>query len=82
MDDAEHTLFICVNWGVKREAIRRAVGAELTPDTMIPLMLQSELASDEHGIIVSRVIYIWDYFYSISYKFSRSMIFMRYARDD
>ena len=29
-------------WGVAREALGKAVGAELTPDTMVSLMLQSE----------------------------------------
>ena len=42
MDDAEHTLFVCARWGVAREAAGRVMGAQLTPDTMIPLMLQSE----------------------------------------
>ena len=40
--DAEHTLFDCARWGVAREAVYRAVTAEFTPDTMVPLMLQSE----------------------------------------
>ena len=42
MDNAEHTLFVCDRWGVAREALSRAVGAQLTPDTMVSLMLQSE----------------------------------------
>ena len=42
MDNAEHTLFFCVRWGAEREAVGREVGAQLTPDTMISLMLQSE----------------------------------------
>ena len=42
MEIAEHTLFVCARWGVAREAVGRAVGAELTPDTMVSLMLQSE----------------------------------------
>ena len=42
VDNAEHALFVCVKWGVAREALGQAVGAELTPDTMVPLMLQSE----------------------------------------
>ena len=29
-------------WGVAKEAVGWAVDVELTPDTMIPLMLQSE----------------------------------------
>ena len=40
--DAEHALFVCPKWGVAREAFGQAVGAEPTPDTMVPLMLQSE----------------------------------------
>ena len=43
VDNAEHALFICAKWGVEREALGQAVGAELTPDTMVFLMLQSEL---------------------------------------
>ena len=39
---AEHALFVCAKWGVAREALGQALGAELTPDTMIPLTLQSE----------------------------------------
>ena len=42
MENAEHTLFVCARWGVAREAVGQAVGAQLTPDTMVSLMLQSE----------------------------------------
>ena len=42
MDNAQHTLFICARWGVARKAVGRAVGAQLTPDTMVSLKLQSE----------------------------------------
>ena len=42
MDNAEHTLFVCARSGVAREAVGRAVSAQLTPDTMVSLMLQSE----------------------------------------
>ena len=42
MDNAEHTLFFCARWGVAREAAGLEVGAQLTPDTMVSLMLQSE----------------------------------------
>ena len=42
VDNAEHTLFVCARWGVEREAVGREVGAQLTPDTMVSLMLQSE----------------------------------------
>ena len=42
MDNAEHTLFVCARWGVAREAVGRAVSAQLTFDTMVSLMLQSE----------------------------------------
>ena len=42
VDDAEHTLFVCNRWAGAREAVGRKVSAELTPDTMAPLMLQSE----------------------------------------
>ena len=42
MDNAEHTLFFCARWGVAREAVGREVGTQLTPDTMVSLMLQSE----------------------------------------
>ena len=40
--NAERTLFVCSRWGAEREAVGRTVGAQLTPDTMVPLMLQSE----------------------------------------
>ena len=40
MDDAEHTLFIRARWGVARETVGWTVGAQLTPDTMVSLMLQ------------------------------------------
>ena len=40
MDNAEHALFDCAKWGVAREALGQAVGAELTPDSMVSLMLQ------------------------------------------
>ena len=42
VDDAEHTLFACGEWIVAEEAASQAVGAELTPETMVPLMLKSE----------------------------------------
>ena len=42
MENAEHTLFVCARWGAEREAVGRAVGSQLTPDTMVSLMLQSE----------------------------------------
>ena len=42
MDNAEHALFVCAKWGAAREALSQAVGTELTPDTMVSLMLQSE----------------------------------------
>ena len=42
VENAEHTLFVCARWGAEREAVGRAVGAQLTPDTMVSLMLQSE----------------------------------------
>ena len=42
VDNAEHALFVCAKWGAAREAISQAVGAELTSDTMVSLMLQSE----------------------------------------
>ena len=42
VDNAEHALFVCAKWGVDREVLGQAVGSELTPDTMVPLMLQSE----------------------------------------
>ena len=42
MDNAEHPLFVCARWGAEREAVGRAVGAQLTPDTMVSLMLQSK----------------------------------------
>ena len=42
VENAEHTLFVCARWGAEREAVDRAVVAQLTPDTMVILMLQSE----------------------------------------
>ena len=42
MDNAEHTIFFCARWDVSREAVGLAVGAQLTPDTMVSLMLQPE----------------------------------------
>ena len=42
MDNAEHALFDGAKWGVAREVPGQAVGSELTPDTMVPLILQSE----------------------------------------
>ena len=40
--NAEHTLFVCARWGMAREAVGRAVSAQLTHDTMVSRMLQSE----------------------------------------
>ena len=42
VDNAEHAIFVCEKWGVKREALYQAVCAEVTPDTMVSPMLQSE----------------------------------------
>ena len=42
MDNAEHTLFVCARWGVGMEAVGLAVDAQLTPDTMVSLMIQSK----------------------------------------
>ena len=42
VDNAEHALFVCAKWGVAREALGQAVGAKVTPDTMVFLMLQSD----------------------------------------
>ena len=42
VDNADHALFVCAKWGVAREALGQTVGTELTPDTMVFLMLQSE----------------------------------------
>ena len=42
VDTTEHALFVCTKWGVARETLGQALGAELTPDTMVHLMLQSK----------------------------------------
>ena len=42
VDDMEHTLFIRDRWGAARGPVYRAMCCELTPDTMVPLMLRSE----------------------------------------
>ena len=42
MDNAEHTLFICARWGLATEEVSRAVGIQLTSDTIVSLMVQSE----------------------------------------
>ena len=42
MENAEHTLFVCARWGAERKTVGRAVVAQLTADTMVFLMLQSE----------------------------------------
>ena len=42
VENAEHTLFVCARWGPERVAVGRAVGAQLTPDTTVSFMLQSE----------------------------------------
>ena len=42
MENAKHTLFVCARWGAEREAVGGEVGAQLTPDMMVSLMLQSE----------------------------------------
>ena len=42
VDNAEHALFVCAKWGVAREALSQEVGAKITPNTMVSLMIQSE----------------------------------------
>ena len=42
VDNAEQALFVSAKWDVAREALGQAVGSELTPDTIVSLMLQSE----------------------------------------
>ena len=44
VDNAQHALFISAKWSVAKESIDQVVGAELTPETMVLLMLQSRLA--------------------------------------
>ena len=55
MDNAEHPLFVCAKWGAARDALGQEVGAELTPDTMVPLMVQSERNWDAHRVIRSHL---------------------------
>ena len=42
VENADHTLFVCARCGAEMGADSRAVVAQLTPDTMVSLMLQSE----------------------------------------
>ena len=35
VENSGHTLFVCARWGAEREAVGLAVGALLTPDTMV-----------------------------------------------
>ena len=42
VQNAEHTLFVCARWGTEREVVSWAVNAQLTPDTMVSLMIQPE----------------------------------------
>ena len=42
VENSEHTLFVCASWDAESEAVGRAVSAQLTPDTMFFLMLESE----------------------------------------
>ena len=41
VDNAERVLFDCAKCGVARKTIGHVVGAKLTPETMVPLILQS-----------------------------------------
>ena len=43
VDDAERTLFVCDRWSGARDAASGAVGVNLTPDTMVLYILQSEI---------------------------------------
>ena len=42
VSNAEHAFFVCAKWGIVREAAGQAVDAKITPNTMVPLMLQFE----------------------------------------
>ena len=42
VNNAKNALFVCAKWGMARETHSQEVGADLTTDTMVPLMLQSE----------------------------------------
>ena len=42
VDNAEQAPFVCAKWGAAREALGQAEVADLTPDAMVPVMLQSE----------------------------------------
>ena len=46
VENAEHTLFVCFRWGAESEVIGRAVGAQLTLNTMVTLLLQSAFWAD------------------------------------
>ena len=35
VENEKHTLFVCTRWGAERETVGRAVGAQLTFDTMV-----------------------------------------------
>ena len=61
VDNVEHTLLICVRWSVAREIIGQAVNAELTPDTMIPLMLQPESFLMQIKLFITLVIRTQDF---------------------
>ena len=42
MENAERTLFVFARCGAKKAAVGRAVVPQLTPDTLVSVMLQSE----------------------------------------
>jgi hypothetical protein len=42
IDDAEHTLFNCSAWSDYRLELERDLGRPYTPETMVPIMLESE----------------------------------------
>ena len=45
-DDAEHSIYDCEAHADERVALTQEMGAQLSPDTMISLMLQSQSAWD------------------------------------
>ena len=56
LDDAHHTFFHCRKWSVEREALERALGATITPDTIVGLMLRDSKSWARVAVFVKTVL--------------------------
>ena len=56
LDDAQHTFFHCRKWSIEREALESELGAIITPDTIVELMLRDSKCWARVAVFVETVL--------------------------